>query len=110
MLEICTRNGHAPLAPVEGSKLGIALGTLGQMPIHGLRIQVECNTNGWYLWCGQEPSKTDDFYSPLHVEHIDEYLPLVRKYLELPPGYRFIIDDAGYEDVWFDDSLLAESE
>lgn len=33
-------------------------------------------------------------------------LPEVLPYLELPPGYRFIIDGKGYEDVWFDESLL----
>jgi hypothetical protein len=24
----------------------------------------------------------------------------------LPPGYRFLIDDSGHQDVWFDEALL----
>ncbi|WP_342617093.1 hypothetical protein [Rhodoferax sp. GW822-FHT02A01] len=104
--EICKLNGHTLLVPEGWTKLGIAFSTLGQMPINGLRIPAEGNTNGWYLWCGGEPSKAEDFYSPLHVEHIDRHLPQVREYLVLPPGYRFLIDDSGHQDVWFDEALL----
>ncbi len=75
------------------------------MPIHGLRHPVEGDTNGWYIWCG-EYSEADDFFQPLHVEHLEECLPEVLKLLPLPPGYRFVIDKDGYEDIWFDESLL----
>ena len=34
------------------------------------------------------------------------YLPQIIEYLDLPPGYRFLIDDNGYEDVWFDPKLM----
>jgi len=71
-----------------------------------LRHKKENGTNGWYIWCGEEFKETDDFFSPLHVEHIPEYLPEVGKYLALPPGYRFLIDDKGHEDVWQDNDLL----
>jgi len=64
--------------------------------------------NGWYLWRGGEWSDADDFFASLHVEHVGEYLPRIEKYLELPPGHRFLIDDNGYEDVWFDASLLQD--
>jgi hypothetical protein len=70
-----------------------------------LRHPVSGDASGWYIWCG-EPSDAADFYSPLHVEHIAEYLPEVTEYLDLPPGYRFLIDGNNYEDVWFDASLL----
>jgi hypothetical protein len=33
-------------------------------------------------------------------------LPLVVDFLDLPPGYRFVIDDNGYKDVWFDAAIL----
>lgn len=29
------------------------------------------------------------------------------RYLALPPGWRFVIGADGYEDVWYDASLLA---
>lgn len=59
-----------------------------------------------YIWCGGEMSKDAQFFSPLHIEHIADLLPSIGDYLSLPPGYRFQIDDKGYEDVWFDPELL----
>lgn len=46
------------------------------------------------------------FFSPLHVEHITDYLPEVVGYLDLPPGYRFYIDGNNFEDVWLDAELV----
>jgi hypothetical protein len=103
---VCERYGVLERAPSAGSKLGIALATLGSQPIHGQRHNEENGTNGWYIWCGSEMSKDTDFFSPLHVEHIEQYLPAISGYLALPPGYRFLLDDKGYEDVWFDPELL----
>jgi len=104
---VCEKEGVEPVIPEQGTKLGIALSTLGKEPINGLRHNPENETNGWYIWCGNSFSGADDFFAPLHVEHIDEYLPLVKKYLDLPPGYRFQIDSNNYEDIWFDTELLA---
>jgi len=47
-----------------------------------------------------------DFFVPLHVEHLSEYLPTAVEYLDLPPGYRFLIDGESHEDVWLDPSLM----
>lgn len=77
----------------------------GIMPINGLRHQPVGDTTGWYIWAGEELSGAPDFFQPLHVEHLDEWCPQVKKYLGLPPGWRFLIAD-GYEDVWFDGNLL----
>ena len=103
---ICEWKGVEPVKPKAGSKLGLAIETLGQAPINGLRHKEENGTNGWYIWCGEEISEADDFFSPLHIEHISEYLPEVEEYLDLPPGYRFLIDGSNYEDVWYDEELL----
>jgi len=103
---VCEFVGVAPSTPAPGSKLGIALQTLGQIPVNGMRVPPEGDTNGWYIWCGVELSDAEDFYSALHIEHIGRYLPLVSEYLSLPPGYRFLIDGENYEDVWFDVRLL----
>ena len=54
-----------------------------------------------YIWAGEHMSTEDDFFKPLHVDHLGEWGPQVLKYLGLSPGWRFLI--AGeYEDVWFD--------
>jgi hypothetical protein len=103
---VCEWAGVEPQSPEAGTKLGIALSTLGLGPVNGLRHNPENSTNGWYIWCAGEMPQDDDFFSPLHFEHIEEYLPGVREYLDLPPGFRFLIDSSGYEDVWYDGGLL----
>lgn len=76
-------------------------------PLNGLRHPKEKIIDGWYLWCGGEiPEAKDDFFKPIHAEHLLEKHFLVLKYLGLPSGYRFQIDDKGYEDVWFEQSLF----
>jgi hypothetical protein len=102
---VCEWAGVDPVAPLPRSKLGLAIASLGSGPIHGLRHPPTEDTNGWYIWCG-ELSEADDFFSPLHVEHLAEYLPSAVEYLSLPPGFRFLIDGGNFEDVWFDPTLL----
>jgi hypothetical protein len=76
-------------------------------PINGLRHLKERNIDGWYLWSGGEiPQNQHHFFNPIHVEHLLDKRPIIFKYLGLPYGYRFQIDDNGYEDVWFDQSIL----
>ncbi|QJI16665.1 hypothetical protein HKK58_23290 [Pseudomonas sp. ADAK22] len=103
---ICEWQGITPDRPQPGSKIGVAFGTLGLRPLNGLRINPENGTNGWYLWGGMEWSEAEGFFSPLHVEHIADYLPEVVEYLDLPPGYRFYIDGSNFEDAWLDPELV----
>ena len=105
--EVCRRIGIEAVEPEPLSKVGIALQTLSLRPINGMRHQAEGDTNGWYIW-GGEYSEEEDFFQPLHVNHVRDRLPQVLNYLSLPPGYRFLIDDSGYEDVWYDESLLSD--
>ena len=109
LLSICQRVGAVPNPPQPRSKVGIALKTIDRAPINGMRIQPGEGTNGWFLWCGEERSDDEDFYAPLHAEHLPDYLPEVVKYLALPPGYRFQIDRSGYEDIWFDAALANQT-
>lgn len=103
---VCEWAGVTPVPPKPNSKVGIALGSLGNGIIHGVRHPEAGDTNGWYIWCA-ELSQAEDFFSPLHVEHLADYLPAALEYLDLPPGYRFLIDGNDFEDVWFDQALLA---
>jgi hypothetical protein len=87
------------------TKLGFALDTIGKTPVNGLRHPTEGETNGWYIWCGEQLSEAANFFSPLHTAHVNERCPEVLRFLGLPPGYRFLL--AGdYSDVWFDPTLL----
>lgn len=103
--QVCSRVGATGIPPSTGDKLGIALATIGKLPINGLRISLK-GTCGWFIWAREVALDDPDFYQPLHVEHIAQYLPAVEPYLSLPPGYRFQIAD-GYEDIWFDSQLLS---
>ena len=103
---VCAKYG-ATLMPVPPeSKVGIAQNARqGHLPLNGLRLGTEGGTCGWYIWGGEEFSEAADFFAPMHATHLVEECPRVLKYLGLPPGWRFLIAD-GYEDVWFDPSLL----
>lgn len=74
-------------------------------PANGLRHTEEDDTSGWYIPAREDLPDDDDFFAPLHVEHLRQWRPQVLPYLELPPGWRFLIAP-GYEDVWFDKDLL----
>ena len=96
---VCEWAGVEPDKPEDDSMVGIALETIGKMPINGLRHNPEKNTNGWYIWCGEELSEADNFFSPLCKKHIKKYLPEIEEYLDLPPGYRFLVDGENWEDI-----------
>ena len=106
--KLCSTYGAEFCPSRPGTKIGIGLDTLMQIPINGLRQPPLGDTNGWYIWGGQEMSESPDFFQPLHTEHLATRLPQVLKFLGLPPGYRFLL--AGdYIDVWYDDNLLNAS-
>ena len=92
------------MPPEPALKLGIALGSLGRVPLHAVRVAAESGTCGWYIH-GGEYSADADFYQPLHVAHIGDYCPSLDPYLALPPGWHVLLAP-DYEDVWFDAELL----
>ena len=87
------------------SKLGFAIQTQGELPINGLRHAPTGDTNGWYVWCGETLSDDPEFFAPLHTAHLADIYPEIIQLLGLPPGRRFLVAE-GYEDIWFDESLL----
>ncbi len=103
-IEVCRLKGVEVSIPNVEEKLGIALSTIGKLPINGLRHPVKNGTCGWYIWCGEEISDDPDFFQPLHARHIRKYLPTIEKYLALPIGYRFLVGE-NHEDIWLDESI-----
>lgn len=90
-------------------KVGIALDInekRKEFPIHALRIPIEGDTTGWYIWAG-DYSEDDDFFKPMHAIHLRDFCPIIIPFLGLAPGSRFLIaEDGNYIDVWEDLSLL----
>ena len=104
--DICKRFEVTPQLPRQADRLGIALHSLGSNPINGMRVPSLSGSAGWFIYGGDAPSSDDGFYSPLCVRHVGKHCELVVPYLCLPVGWRFQIDSDGYEDVWYDKSLL----
>ena len=105
---VCERFGVEFRPSPADAKLGLALATLSQRPINGLRHPPKGGTSGWYVWAGETLSSAEDFFQPVHQDHLRELLPAIIPYLGLPPGWRFQVA-SGHEDVWFDATLLDES-
>lgn len=104
--ELCAKYKTPFYPPMLDIKLGISKKIMsGTMPINALRHHPENGTSGWYIWEGEYSENINDF-EPMHGVHLFEKYPELLKYLALPPGYRFQIDNKGYEDVWFDSELL----
>ena len=105
-IDICRRFQVDPVSAPDDLKVGIALNVrTGLLPINGLRHPPRDDTTGWYIWAGGEPSDNPNFFEPLHVKHLVEWCPEVLPYLQLPPGWRFLIAP-GVEAVWQDPTLL----
>jgi len=105
--KICAKYGSEFFLSPFDSIVGIALQTFDKsmLPINGLRHSINNKTTtGWYVWVG-EYSLAEDFFQPIHTEHLLEIYPKIINYLGLSPGWRFLFDDK-YEDVWFDEKLL----
>jgi hypothetical protein len=88
--------------------IGIALSQPRHLvPLKAVRHRAVANSNGWFVWRGPTDAQDepDDFFSPIHVEHLDDHAPELAPYLALPPGWGVVLAP-GYEDVWYDESFL----
>jgi hypothetical protein len=102
---VCKRYGADFTPPEDSYKVGISGSALrGEVPLHGLRHPPESGTTGWFIWSG-DMLEEQGFFTPLHLYHLAEDCPAALPFLALPPGWRFLVAP-GYEDVWWDSSLL----
>jgi hypothetical protein len=92
--------------PHPDEMLGLALDTIRTMPLNGLRYPPADGGSGWYIWGGENMSQSADFFSPIPVRDLSDYIPNILPFLDLPPGFRFQTDTRGHQRAWFDGSLL----
>ena len=100
---ICAKHCAPFFECSDDDRAGIALASLKSEPIYGARERNEDGTTSWYVWGGPY-STVEDFFQPICAGHIRELLPEAVPYLALPPGYKFIIDRSGFEDVWLEEN------
>lgn len=100
--KVCQRVGSEFVPALPNFKVGLATASLEKSPIYGVRIVPDGDATGWYIWAGPH-SSDPNFFEPVHTTHVERLCPLATKYLGLAPGFKFIVDAAGYEDVWFED-------
>jgi hypothetical protein len=104
-LDACKRFGSVYLPPSADEHLGIALSSLGKLPLNALRHPPESGTCGWYVW-GGEFSDDPEFFQSLHVLHMPAHAAPLVPYLALAPGWRVLLAP-GQVDVWYDPALLS---
>jgi hypothetical protein len=102
--EICEKYNSKWKPINEKSRIGISE-NLNLEKLNGLRYKTEKGKICWYIWSG-EYSEKDDFFKPICAEHLMQRNPKIIKYLGLDDGFRFLITENVYEDVWFDENLL----
>ena len=80
--------------------VAVAVNTLNQEPIVGIRKKPEPEENvAWFIY-GGEMGEGEDFFETMTVRELQDILPEVLPYLALAEGFRFMIDHEDYEDVW----------
>jgi hypothetical protein len=106
--ETCRRFSTEPSVPAPYTMIGIALSQPRDLlPLNALRHPVIANSNGWFVWRGptNPEDEADDFFSPIHIEHLGDHAPELAPYLALPPGWLVTLAP-GHEYVWYDEALL----
>jgi hypothetical protein len=111
-MRVSTLMGAIDIADVEPRRpqptdgMALAMDTLRDLPLNGMRYLQPEGSSGWYIWGGETMQQTADFFTAIQVRDIDDYLPNIKPFLDLPPGFRFRIDKGRKQKAWFDGSLL----
>jgi hypothetical protein len=79
----CVEHAVEYVASLPEPKLGFAFSTKGKIPINGLRHSAVGDTNGWYIWSGEDFSNDGKFFQPLHASHVyTRIIPRSRRSLD----------------------------
>lgn len=102
--EICKKYGSNWNPINKTLNIGISE-NLDLETLNGLRHKTKKGEVCWFIWSG-EYSEDDNFFQPICAELLLQRKPKLIDYLGLDEGFRFLITENGYEDVWFDEKLL----
>ena len=97
---LCEEFGSSYIELHGDDVVAVAKQTLHKDPIVGIRKKPEGEENiSWYIYAGELEEGTD-FFETMTIKELQDILPDVLPYLALDVGYRFMIDEDDYEDVW----------
>lgn len=97
---LCEEFGSTYIELHGDDVVAVAVQTLNQDPIVGIRKTPETSENvSWYIY-GGELQDGADFFETMTIKKLQDIIPEVLPYLALDIGYRFMIDGDEYEDVW----------
>lgn len=97
---LCEEVGSAYVEVSGDDVIAVAVNTLNQDPIVGIRKAVDTATKvSWYIYGGEQVSSDADF-EIMTVRELQDIAPEALPYLALDQGFRFMIDADDYEDVW----------
>jgi len=104
--KICEKYQSAVVPCYENEIIALAVESIGKQPTYGTRIRPKSGEKvAWFFYSGENTQETD-FFKPVHIHHVKELMPELEKYLCLDFGYKIIIDDRGYEDVWRESEMI----
>ena len=101
---VCEQYGSAYRAVNDQDVVAIAVGSLKEETIVGIRNLPDSEGIGWFIY-GGELQDGDDFFQTMTVKELEDVFPQALPFLALETGYRFLIDHEEYEDVWREGEL-----
>ncbi|WP_122901421.1 hypothetical protein [Acinetobacter sp. B51(2017)] len=96
---VCEQYGSAYRAVNDQDVIAIAVQSLTEESIVGIRNLPDSDGIAWFIY-GGELDDADDFFHTITVKELEEVFPEALPFLALDTGYRFLIDHDEYEDVW----------
>jgi hypothetical protein len=101
---VCEQYGSAYRAVNDQDVVAIAVKSLTEETIVGIRNLPDSDGIAWFIY-GGELDDSDEFFQTMTVKELEEVFPEALPFLALETGYRFLIDHDEYEDVWREGEL-----
>ncbi|WP_374990765.1 immunity protein Imm33 domain-containing protein [Acinetobacter rudis] len=103
---LCEEFDSAYIQVKADDEVAIAVQTLNREPIVGIRKRIETGSKvAWYIYGGELDDSEENLFEIVTITQLLEIFPDVMPYLALEEGFRFMIDQDDYEDVWKADAL-----
>jgi hypothetical protein len=96
---LCEEFGSQYIEVKGDDVIAVAVDTLQKEPLVGIRKKAESENVSWFIYGGELAADLESF-EMMTVRELQDILPDVLPYLALDIGYRFMIDQDDYEDVW----------